>query len=109
VQFSANSWKKLTPAQREFLEKQAAWLEGLNIEMATKDAPAEIEKQTKAGIQVVRLDAQQSLLLLKTANDAAWDAIVKASPQHGQKLRDMMAPERTSPSPCRDPRGTVAA
>lgn len=93
IQFSANTWKKLTPQQREFLEKQAEWLESLNADMGGKDAQAEIKKQADAGIQVVKLDAQQSQLLLKTANDAAWDAIVKASPAHGQKLRDMMAPK----------------
>ena len=93
VMFSANTWKKLTPAQREFLEKQGAWLESLNTDMATKDAPAEIKKQQDAGIQVVRLPPDQARILIKTANDAAWDSIVKASPQHGPKLREMLAPK----------------
>ncbi len=93
VVFNANTWRKLTPAQREFLEKQGAWLEGLNAEMATKDAPAEIKKQQDAGIQVIKLPPDQAQKLVKTANDAAWDAVVKASPAHGQKLRDMLAPK----------------
>ena len=93
VMFSANTWKKLTPQQKEFLEKQAAWLESLNTDMATKDAPAEIKKQQDAGIQVVRLSPAEAQKLVKTANDAAWDAIVKASPQHGAKLREMLAPK----------------
>jgi TRAP-type transport system periplasmic protein len=93
IQFSAASWKKLSETQRSFLEKQAALLESENLSTAAKDGPAEIERQTKAGIQVVRLDAAQSQLLLKTAYDAAWDAIVKASPQRGAQLREMMAPK----------------
>jgi len=93
VVFNANTWRKLTPPQRQFLEKQGEWLESLNVEMATKDAPAEIKKQQDAGIQVIKLDPVQSKLLVKTANDAAWDAVVKASPAHGQKLRDMLAPK----------------
>jgi TRAP-type C4-dicarboxylate transport system substrate-binding protein len=93
VMFSANTWRKLTPQQKEFLEKQAVWLEGLNVDMAQKDAPAEIKKQQDAGIQVVRLNPAEAAKLVKTANDAAWDAMVKASPQHGQKLRDMLAPK----------------
>jgi len=93
VMFSANTWKKLTPVQREFLEKQGAWLEGLNTDMANKDAPAEIKRQQDAGIQVVKLDPEQARILVKTANDAAWDSIVKASPQHGPKLREMLAPK----------------
>lgn len=93
VMFSAATWKKLTPAQREFLEKQGAWLESLNVDMAAKDAPAEIKRQQEAGIQVVKLPPDQARILVKTANDAAWDAIVKASPQHGPKLREMLAPK----------------
>ncbi len=93
IMVSGNTWKKLTPAQREFLEKQAAWVESLNTDMATKDAPAEIQKQKAAGIEVIKLDEQQSKVFLKAANDAAWDSVVKASPQHGQKLRDMIAPK----------------
>ena len=44
-------------------------------------------------IEVIRLDPQQSALLIKTANEAAWDAVVKTSPTHGAKLREMMAPK----------------
>ena len=59
VVFNANTWRKLTPAQREFLEKQGAWLESLNAEMASKDAPAEIKKQQDAGIQVIKLPPRE--------------------------------------------------
>jgi TRAP-type C4-dicarboxylate transport system substrate-binding protein len=93
VVFNAGAWRKLTPAQREFLEKQAAWLESLNADMGGKDAQAEIKRQQEAGIQVVKLDEAQARVFLKTAYDAAWNAIVASSPQHGQKLRDMMAPK----------------
>lgn len=92
VIFNANTWRKLTPQQRQFLEKQAAWLESLNAEMATKDAPAEIKRQQDAGIQVIRLDDAEAKVFLKTAYDSAWNAIVAASPVHGPKLREMMAP-----------------
>ena len=92
VIFNANTWRKLTPQQRQFLEKQAAWLESLNAEMATKDAPAEIRRQQDAGIQVTRLDDAEAKVFLKTAYDSAWNAIVAASPVHGPKLREMMAP-----------------
>jgi len=93
IQFSAATWKKLTPAQRAFLEKQAAWLESQNLEQARTDAAAEIKRQTEAGIQVVKLDDAQAKAFVKNANDAAWDGIVKASPVHGAKLRSMMAPK----------------
>lgn len=93
IQFSANTWKKLTPAQRTFLEKQGAWLESENAENARRDSAEEIKKQAAAGIQVVKMDDAQAKIFLKTSMDAAWDGIVKASPTHGAKLREMMAPK----------------
>ncbi|MFO1319345.1 MAG: TRAP transporter substrate-binding protein DctP [Burkholderiales bacterium] len=93
VVFNFNTWRKLTAQQRQFLEKQGAWLEGLNVEMAAKDAQAEIKRQQDAKIQVIRLDDAQAKVLVKTANDAAWNAIVASSPIHGPKLREMMAPK----------------
>lgn len=93
VIFNANSWNKLTPAQREFLDKQRIWLESLNVDMGGKDAQAEIKRQREAGIEIIKLDDAQGKIFVKTAYDAAWNAIVAASPQHGPKLREMMAPK----------------
>jgi len=92
VVFNLNAWRKLSTAQREFLDRQAVWLEGLNAEMASKDAPAEIKRQQAANIEVIKLDEAQARILLKTAYDAAWSGVVASSPVHGQKLREMMAP-----------------
>jgi TRAP-type transport system periplasmic protein len=93
VIFNANTWKRLTAQQRQFLEKQAQWLESLNVDMGGKDAQAELKRQQDANIQVIKLDDAQAKLLVKTANDAAWAAIVASSPAHGAKLREMMAPK----------------
>jgi TRAP-type C4-dicarboxylate transport system substrate-binding protein len=93
IQFSAATWKKLTPAQRAFLEKQATWLESQNLEQAKQDSVAEIAKQTAAGIQIVKLPDAEAKVFVKNAYDAAWDGIVKASPTHGAKLRTLMAPK----------------
>lgn len=91
--FNLNTWRKLTAQQRQFLEKQGAWLEAQNADMAAKDAPAELKRQQEAGIQVVKLDDAQAKLFLKTAYDAAWNALVAASPVNGPKLRELMAPK----------------
>lgn len=93
VVFSANSWRKLSNAQRQFLEKQSVWLESLNADMPATDAPAEIKRQQSAGIQVIQLPPTQAQALIKIANESAWKAVVASSPQHGGKLRDMMAPK----------------
>jgi TRAP-type C4-dicarboxylate transport system substrate-binding protein len=93
IQFSAAAWKKLTPQQRAFLEKQREWLEAQNLEQARVDSAAEIKKQQDAGIRVQRLDDAQARIFVKSAYDAAWDGVVKASPTHGPKLRQLMAPK----------------
>jgi TRAP-type C4-dicarboxylate transport system substrate-binding protein len=90
VVFGAKSWEKLTPAQKDFLNKQVAWLEGLNVEMATKDGPADAKKQADAGIQVIKLPDAEAQKLLKTANEAGWAAVATASPQHAAKLKELM-------------------
>lgn len=93
VLFNANTWKKLTPVQRTFLERQAKWLESQNAEDAARDVPAELKRQADAGIQTIKLDAAQSAFMLKMAYEAGWDSIVRTSPAYGQTLRNLMAPK----------------
>ncbi len=92
VIFSARSWKGLTDAQRYFLNKQVAWLEGLNVDMAGKDAATDIKRQADAGIEVIRLPPAEADKLLKLSQQAGWDGILKTSPVHGPKLKQLMAP-----------------
>jgi TRAP-type C4-dicarboxylate transport system substrate-binding protein len=93
IVFSAATWRKLTPAQRAFLEKQGAALEAELNEISAKDAAADTKRQQDAGIQVIRLDPAQSKAYLATAYGAAWDGLVKTSPTHGAKLRQTMEPK----------------
>ena len=93
IMFNATTWRKLTPAQRQFLDKQALWLEAQNADIPTKEVPAEIKRQQSAGIQVIKLDPVQAAAFTKAAYDAAWNAVVASSPQYGAKLRELMAPK----------------
>jgi TRAP-type C4-dicarboxylate transport system substrate-binding protein len=93
IVFSAATWKKLTPAQRAFLEKQGAALEAELNDISAKDAAADMKRQQDAGIQVIRLDPAQSKAYLTAAYGAAWDGLVKTSPTHGAKLRQTMEPK----------------
>jgi TRAP-type transport system periplasmic protein len=88
--FSAKSWAKLTPQQKQFLEKEGAWLESLNADMATKDGPADAKRQKEAGIQVIQLSDADAKEFQQTAFDTGWGMVVNASPTHGPKLREMM-------------------
>ena len=93
IVFSAASWRKLTPAQRAFLEKQAAAMEAELNEISARDGAAETKRHQDAGIQVIRLDAAQSRAYLTAAYATAWDGLVKQSPTHGAKLRATMEPK----------------
>ena len=93
IVFSAATWKKLTPAQRAFLEKQGAALEAELNAISAKDAAEDMKKQQDAGIKVIRLDAAQSKAYLQAAYGSAWDGLVKTSPTHGAKLRQTMEPK----------------
>ncbi len=92
VIFSAKSWNALTPAQREFLNKQAVWLESLNVDMAAKDGPADLKRQADAGIQVIKIDTWEAKRMIALSQEAGWAGVLATSPQHGAKLRQLMAP-----------------
>lgn len=79
--------KKLNEKQRQLLQDVA-----LEIESSTEDLAAmegEIKKQTDAGIKPIRFSPDDERRYLQIARDAAWEAVVKASPEHGPKLRDL--------------------
>jgi TRAP-type transport system periplasmic protein len=90
IVFSAKSWNALAPAQREFLNKQVAWLEGLNADAATVDAPAEIKRQADAGIQVIKLRDAEAKRFLEIAAEAGWAQVAAGAPQHATRLRELM-------------------
>jgi TRAP-type C4-dicarboxylate transport system substrate-binding protein len=92
VIFSAKTWNALTPAQRDFLNKQVAWLEAKNADMAGKDAAADLKRQAEVGIQTIKLPEAEARKLLALSLEAGWAGVIAASPTHGPRLRQLMAP-----------------
>ena len=92
VIFSAKTWNALTPAQRDFLNKQVAWLEAKNADMAGKDAAADLKRQAEAGIQTIKLPDAEARKLLALSLEAGWAGVIASSPTHGPRLRQLMAP-----------------
>ncbi len=90
VQFNTKSWEKLTPAQKAFLEKQRDWLEARAIENSLAAVKENIAKQKDAGIQEIHFSAADTASYLKQSLDFGWAGILKTSPQHGPKLRELM-------------------
>jgi len=88
VQILVNSqvWQqKLNDAQREILKSAAMEIElsesdkGLNI--------AEKKRQADAGIKEIRFSREDEQRYLAAAREAAWEAVISASPEHGPKLK----------------------
>jgi TRAP-type C4-dicarboxylate transport system substrate-binding protein len=85
-----NTWKKLDDRQREFLNKQAVWVESLMGDYLKLNAE-EIRKQTAAGIQVIKFDGAAGDTYVKKAYEVGWKGIIDKSPEHGAKLRQLLS------------------
>jgi TRAP-type transport system periplasmic protein len=88
VLVNLDTWKSLDDAQRKVLNNAALWLEGLDDENVAI-IKAEIDRQTQAGIQPLDFGPTESQRFLKVANEAAWEAVIKRSPEIGAKLRQL--------------------
>jgi TRAP-type C4-dicarboxylate transport system substrate-binding protein len=82
-------WKKLGPAQKQALEKARDWIEDEFFREMIANNAVEAKRQADAGIQTIEFKGADSQKYLKLANDSAWDAIVKANPENGPKLREL--------------------
>ena len=79
-------WKKLSAAQRQFLQKHMLALEAKNSEWR-KISDEETKRQAAVGIQTIRFDAETSKKYVARATEVAWASIIKSSPQYGPQLR----------------------
>jgi TRAP-type C4-dicarboxylate transport system substrate-binding protein len=86
-----DTWKRLRPQQREFLQKQALALEAQNDATWRKYAADETARQEKAGIQTIRFDEAQARAYRAKAYEAGWAAALKASPEHAAKMKVLFA------------------
>jgi TRAP-type C4-dicarboxylate transport system substrate-binding protein len=88
VLVNLDAWKGLTDAQRKVLTDAAQWLESLDAENVVA-IKAEVDRQTKAGIQPIDFGPAESKRFTELANEAAWKAIIKSAPVSGPKLRQL--------------------
>ena len=83
-----DAYKKLSPKQKAFLEKQMLALEAMNgfWGQYLKDETA---RQEKAGIQAIKFDAAGTKAYVDKAYDAGWAAAMKANPEFAKKLKTL--------------------
>ncbi|MCL4182603.1 MAG: TRAP transporter substrate-binding protein DctP [Burkholderiaceae bacterium] len=89
VLVNLNTWKRLNDRQRAVLQEAAIWMENLNLENGKK-WEEEKARQAAAGIQPIVFSPADTAIYAKRAEGTIWDSIVKRSPQHGPKLRQLL-------------------
>src|SRR5262245_10320584 len=82
------AYKKLTDAQRAYLNKQVLALESENSFWA-RFATEEAERQEKAGIQAIRFDAASAKAFREKAYEVAWAAASKQSPEIAARFKPL--------------------
>ena len=90
IVMNLDAWKKLTPAQRAFIEKQAVALEAMN-DFWKKYNADEAKRQADFGIQVIQLDPAAAKSYVANAYEYGWAGINKVSPEHGPQLRKLFS------------------
>jgi TRAP-type C4-dicarboxylate transport system substrate-binding protein len=81
-------WKKLSQQQRDHLARHAAALERDNTYWA-KYTDEEVKRQASVGIQTIRFEGSQAREFIDKAYETGWAGIIKASPQHGPRMKEL--------------------
>jgi TRAP-type C4-dicarboxylate transport system substrate-binding protein len=86
------AWKKLTPAQRNYLQKQLLALEGENG-FWSKYTAEEVARQQKAGIQTIKFDTATTKAFVDKAYQVGWASAEKQSPEIAARFKPLFAPK----------------
>ena len=90
IVMNLDAYKRLTPKQKAFLDKQALALEAMNV-FWTGYGIEETERQSKTGIQAIKFDAAGTKAFVDKAYDAGWAGAMKANPEFARKLKTLTA------------------
>ena len=82
------AYRRLTDAQRNYLQKQLLALESENS-FWTKFAADETARQAKAGIQTISFDAANTKSFRDKAYDVGWEAAAKQSPEVAARFKPL--------------------
>lgn len=85
------AYRRLSAAQRDFLNKQVAALEAQNT-FWDKYTAEETARQEKAGIQAIKFDAAAAKSFRDKAYDVAWAGAEKQSPEVAKRFKPLFAP-----------------
>src|SRR5580692_2327364 len=86
-----SKWDSLTDEQREMLRKAGARAEDEAAAYFAQENKKDIERQAAAGIQVIKLDGAVAKSYLDKAYEAGWAGVIRQSPEHGPKLKQLFS------------------
>jgi TRAP-type C4-dicarboxylate transport system substrate-binding protein len=84
------AWDKLGDAQKKVLADAGRWLETEATDWAKYNGE-EVDRQAKSGIEVIKFSGADTETFRAKANEAGWAGIIKQSPEHGPKLKELFA------------------
>jgi TRAP-type C4-dicarboxylate transport system substrate-binding protein len=90
IVMNLDAYKRLSAEQRAYVERQALALEAMNgVWKSLNDQDR--KRQAEVGIQTISFDAATARRYYDRAYDVGWAAIIKASPEHGPRLRKLLS------------------
>jgi TRAP-type C4-dicarboxylate transport system substrate-binding protein len=90
IVMNLDAWKKLSPAQRSFVEKQALELDRMN-QVWKQINEEDTKRQAQAGIQTISFDPATAKAYFEKAYEVAWASAIKASPEHGPQMKKLLS------------------
>jgi len=90
VLINHDAWAKLSADQQKVLQDAAAFMEGLCDEDKSVNA-TEVKRQAEAGIETITFDGAEGEAYLKQAYETGWAEFIKANPETGPKLKELLS------------------
>ncbi len=85
-----STWNKLGAERQKILQDVMNELERTNESRKALDV-ADYKRHADVGIKTIALPPDEAAKWTAIAKDAGWAAVVKASPEHGPKLKEFLA------------------
>jgi TRAP-type C4-dicarboxylate transport system substrate-binding protein len=89
VLINLEAWRKLDDAQRKFLTDAGLWLESLDKENEAVNK-AEIERQTKQGIQSLKFADAEAKRFVERAYEVGWQSVGSRNATVAKQLRPLI-------------------
>ncbi|MGI9512231.1 MAG: TRAP transporter substrate-binding protein DctP [Anderseniella sp.] len=90
VLLNDDAWNKLDEGQQKILQDAASFMEGLCNEDQEINA-AEMKKQAEKGIETITFSGAEGEAYVKQAYETGWAEFIKANPETGPKLKDLLS------------------